>query len=135
MKRIRDERLKVRNLKNIRIAFAVENILIILILIWQLYQKKPTNPLSYSNPLYAVLMIGALTLITLSINVTAPTEDKPKSKIKKISLHFLIALIVAMAFFYFLLFRQTHFIASFVSGCVVAVFLVGMELYSNHFRE
>jgi len=135
MKRIHDERLIVRNLKNIRIAFGIENIVIILILLWQSYlHKNWSGVFSLDNPLFAVLMIGAFILIVLSVNISSPTEDKPKASIKLITIRFVIELIV-LSFVFYILLKGSHFLVSLIAGTVIALVLLEIDLYANHFRE
>ena len=133
MKKIRDERLIIRNLKNIRIAFVVENIMIVLILIWQAF-KQHIDVLTPNNPFFAVIIFSALTLNILSINITAPTEDKPKVSLKKLVIHFLAIMVLASLIF-LALFSGKHPIISLIAGTAIACVLLGMELYSNRFRE
>lgn len=77
MKKVVDERLKLQLVKNFKIAFLVENAVIILMLIYQSF-KNMDKAISASNPVWTAFITGTMTLSLLSVNVTASIEDKPK---------------------------------------------------------
>lgn len=57
MKKITDERLRILQLKNFKIAFIIENLVIILLLIYELFKNpnKFSQVLSFSNPIWTIL--------------------------------------------------------------------------------
>lgn len=77
MKKIRDERLILRNLQNIRIAFIVQTIGILAILSYEFI----TNGMEgiRNNPLWMVFMITAIVLAYLSMNISVEHETSVKS--------------------------------------------------------
>lgn len=135
MKRIHDEKSINRNLKNIRLDFAIENLLIIALLGWQILRGANWYKVtSMSNPLYAVLIITALVLIVLSVNVSAPMEHKAKTTWTTLIVRFVIEIVIFSAIFFFLI-EGNHFIVSLISGTAIALVLLGLNLYANHFRQ
>lgn len=77
VKKIRDERLILRNLNNIRIAFIVQTIGIIAILGYDLVTKGMEG--MTSNPLWIVFLITAVVLGYLSMNISVEHETGEKS--------------------------------------------------------
>lgn len=135
MKRIRDERLIVRNLQNIRTGFFIENLAILIILCWQSIQQGRWTPaFSYQNPLFAVLMIGAFTILIPSVNVSSPIEDRSKVSWQRLTLHFLLEVLGAGLFFFWII-SGNHPWVSLLAGLAVAAVPTGMELYANRFRQ
>jgi hypothetical protein len=67
-KKITDERLIVRNLKNFRVAFLVENGFILLVLMFQLFKGTPfLRVFAYNNMLFLALMVGCWTTLILLV--------------------------------------------------------------------
>lgn len=135
MKKIKDERLILRNLMNIRIAWLIQNLAILIFLGYQLIKSQDTSGVfTYGNPLWAVFAIGTYTLIVLSVNVSGPMEDKEKMTHKKITLISLSVFLITTIFFYFA-FLQVHPILALISGTVVATIIYALLRYANRFRE
>lgn len=81
MRRIKDERLIIKNLKNIRITFLVQTIGIVLILLYDVITEGLTG--LTNNPLWLVFMISIVVLNFLNINVSMDVyddEEKPKKR-------------------------------------------------------
>ena len=56
MKKIKDERLILRNLMNIRIAWIVQNLAILIFLVYQIIKSQDTSGVfNYGNPLWQSL--------------------------------------------------------------------------------
>lgn len=134
MKKITDERLIVRNLKNLRTAFLVENGFILSVLAYQIIQGKPIGQvIAYDNMLFLALMVGCWTTIGLSVTVSAPMEDKPKVRPGKLlAIGLIIFAIVALLFL--LLLRGKHLLVALGSGLIIAAIVTGINVLSNHFR-
>lgn len=73
MKRIRDERLIVENLKNIRIAYLIQTIGIISILVYDGIRKGVGTVVS--NPLWLVLVISSTVLIWKGLKISEDMEE------------------------------------------------------------
>lgn len=135
MKKIKDERLILRNLMNIRIAWLVQNLAIMIFLAYQVMKSQDTSGVfTYGNPLWAIFMIGAYTLVVLSVNVSGPMEDKEKMTHKKITFISSGVFLVTTIFFYFA-FLQVHLILALISGAVTAIIIYGLLRYANRFRN
>lgn len=135
MKKIKDERLILRNLMNIRIAWIVQNLAILIFLVYQVIKSQETSGVfTYGNPLWAVFTIGTYTLVVLSVNVSGPMEDKEKMTHKKIALISMGFFLITTIFFYFTL-LQVHLWIALISGTVVAIIIYGLLRYANRFRN
>ena len=73
MKKIKDERLIIQNLKNIRIAFIVQTIGISAILIYEVVTKGPTEAIE--NPLWLVFMLTMVVFLWLHLKISIDVYD------------------------------------------------------------
>lgn len=83
MKKITDERLIFKNLKNIRITYVIQTLGIIAILSYDIF-KNGFNQMT-KNPLWFVLMITMITSLYLAMSISVDHEayDKaPKEGLK-----------------------------------------------------
>jgi len=126
MKKVVDERLKIQLIKNFKIAFLVENAVIILMLIYQSF-KNMDKAISASNPIWTALIVGTMTLSFLSVNVTASIEDKPKRSNLKLLSYFMLIFIIGSLFFMVIL--PKHILLACLCGTVIAVFVSGLLIY------
>ncbi|MGO0154346.1 hypothetical protein ACTL31_01975 [Leuconostoc mesenteroides] len=131
MKKVVDERLKLQLIKNFKIAFLVENAVIILMLIYQSF-KNMDKAISASNPIWAAFMVGTMTLSLLSVNVTASIEDKPKRSNLKLLFYFLIIFTIVSLFF--MVTMPKHILLALLCGMLIAVVVSGILIYENHYR-
>lgn len=131
MKKVVDERLKLQLIKNFKIAFLVENAVIILMLIYQSF-KNMDKAISASNPIWAAFMVGTMTLSLLSVNVTASIEDKPKRSHLKLLFYFLIIFTIGSLFF--MVTMPKHILLALLCGMLIAVVVSGILIYENHYR-
>lgn len=131
MKKVVDERLKLQLIKNFKIAFLVENAVIILMLIYQSFTNMD-KALSTSNPIWVALMVGTVTVSLLSVNVTASIEDKPKRSNLKLLSYFVLIFIIGSLFF--MVTMPKHILLALLCGTVVAVVISGLLMYENHYR-
>lgn len=84
MKKIKDERLILQNLKNIRIAFIFQSLGILAILIYDGITNGIVN-VSRNNPLWLVFMGTTIILSYLNMGISADTEEMKGNKAKKIT--------------------------------------------------
>lgn len=134
MKKITDERLIVRNLKNQRTAFLVENGFILCVLAYQIFQGTPLDQVvAYDNMLFLALMVGCWTMIVLSVTVSTSMEDKAKVKLGKLLLLGLIVFVIAAGSFLWLL-HGKHLLVALGSGLIIATIVTGINVLANHFR-
>ncbi|WP_077619589.1 hypothetical protein [Bacillus sinesaloumensis] len=91
MKKIKDERLLLKNLKNIRIAYVVQTAGILGILGYDLLTKGMEG--MRQNPLWMVFMITVIVSVYLSMSISVDHENSEKSP----KIGFLISLIILTA--------------------------------------
>jgi len=80
MKKIKDERLMMQNLKNIRIAFTVQTLGIVAILVYIGITEDIREV--FNHPLWLVLMITMVVLGWLSIRISVDVYDHTNAKKK-----------------------------------------------------
>jgi O-antigen ligase len=135
MKKITDERLKILQFKDFKIAFVIENLTILILLAYKVI-KNPNNfseILSFSNPLWFAFMIGIITFSIISQNVTAPMEDKPKASWVKVALILFLVILVSSSFFLAII-RPLNFLLSLICGSSLSLIIIAIYIYHNHFR-
>ncbi|CAM3224932.1 hypothetical protein [Lactiplantibacillus plajomi] len=134
MKKIKDERLIIRNLKNIRLSFIIENGALLAVLGWQLGQGQAwSRVVSYQNPLFSIFMLAAVSLTLLSLNVSVPMEDKPRASWGQLVWHGLICWVIAWLFCWGLL--RVNPLAAVGLALIFTVIFSGIELVANHLRD
>lgn len=131
MKKVVDERLKLQLIKNFKIAFLVENAVIVLLLIYQSF-KNIDKAISTSNPLWTAFIVGTMTLSFLSVNVSASIEDKPKRSSLRLLSYFVLIFIIGSLFF--MVTMPNHILLALLCGTVIAVVVSGLLIYENHYR-
>lgn len=82
MKKIKDERLQLQNLKNIRIVFVVQNLGIIGILAYDYFIKGMDE--MRTNPLWFLLIISMIILAYLSMSISSDYERQPTNPKKSL---------------------------------------------------
>lgn len=99
MKKITDERLKLRNLENIRIIFAVQTIGILLVLGYDLIQGGMDQ--MTSNPLWLVFLLTMLVSNYLTMSIGVEKEKVAKNPKKSFIISLIVVLVIAIAVAYF----------------------------------
>lgn len=133
MKKIKDERLIVRNLRNIRLAFIAENVFIIGALILQIVRGRDLMAtVSYRNPLFSALMVGCYVLVVLSVNVSVPMYDTPKKSLRQLLAVGLLVWPAASAIFFWFVLPTSYWWLSLVCGAIISVVVTSILLYANH---
>ncbi|MGE6256980.1 hypothetical protein ACQKCU_03560 [Heyndrickxia sporothermodurans] len=99
MKKIKDERLILQNLNNIRIAFIVQTLGIIGILGYDLF----TNGIDEmrNNPLWMLFILTSVVYAYLSMNVSIDHEENAKSPTKGLIISVIILTVISVAVGYF----------------------------------
>lgn len=136
MKRIKDERLIIRNLENVRWAFGIENLAALAILASELINRRPWNAiLSLKNPAFLLVFIGSMVLVVLSLNVAGPIEGgKRKLSTRFLIMAFLLEWLFWGAFFWMAL-AFSQILLSAICGLIPELVMTGSTLYINRFRE
>ncbi len=93
MKRIEDERLKLKNLNNIRIAYIVQTLGIIAILGYDLV-KKGLDGMT-QNPLWFVLMVTSVIFLYLSMSISVDHETGAKSPKRGLGISLVVLTVVS----------------------------------------
>ncbi|MFB9769152.1 hypothetical protein [Lactiplantibacillus modestisalitolerans] len=138
MKKVTDERLKVRNLKNIRIGFVVENLFLVGVIGWQAFHGRGLAVLSWQNVAVVALLIGSLTVTILGLNVSEPVADKPRFSVRKLIWQGVFAWLVCTLLWYLLIQNQSvvrHVWLALGLGLVIALVWLAIRMYGNHFRQ
>lgn len=99
MKKIKDERLILRNLQNIKIAYIVQTIGILVILGYTFFQGGLEG--LRTNPLWLVWMLATVVHGYLSMSVSIEHERKTKNPRKSFTLSLVVLIILALAIGYF----------------------------------
>ncbi|WP_390404354.1 hypothetical protein [Lacticaseibacillus jixiensis] len=136
MKKIKDERLIVRNLRNIRLAFIAENVFIIGALILQIVRGNNLMAIvSYHNPLFSALMVGGYVLVVLSVNVSVPIYDTPKKSLQQLLTVALLVWLASSAIFFWFILPASYWWLSLVCGAIISVVVTSILLYANHVQN
>lgn len=136
MKKITDERLIMRNLKNNRAAFAIENLVILIILVYETIRTGSYNEVwNLRNPVFLILQTGVWLLVILSLSISGPMEeDKTKFSKKKLTVIAAAVWLAAFLFFYFAMLKS-HVLLAIGCGALISAVCTGILVYGNSFRE
>ncbi len=93
IKKITDERLKLQNLKNVRILFLIQNIGIIGILGYDLVTKGLEG--MTENPLWFVFMVTMIVSLYLSMSISVEHETNAKLPKKGLNVSILIVVVIS----------------------------------------
>lgn len=96
MKKITDERLIVRNLQNIKIAYIVQTIGILLILGYEVFKSGVEG--MTKNPLWMVFVVTSVIYGYLNMSVSVDHEKKPKEPVRSFFISLFVVTIIAVAF-------------------------------------
>ncbi|WP_353948684.1 branched-chain amino acid ABC transporter substrate-binding protein [Sporolactobacillus sp. Y61] len=130
MKRIKDERLILVTLKNIRIAFATQTLGILAILIYTAVSSGPDA--AFASPLNFVMLLSNILLLVLQLNVSADVEETDKKQRKGLPFYAILLIPagigILMGLITFLSDRQ-HPVSSLIIGAVFFIcFLASFSL-------
>ncbi|WP_430786964.1 hypothetical protein VBD025_15200 [Virgibacillus flavescens] len=78
MKRIKDERLQIQSLKNIRIAFILQTLGIIVILLYEMITEGVLE--ATNNPLWFVFLITTVALSWLNLKISVDVYENATEK-------------------------------------------------------
>ena len=99
MKKITDERLVVRNLQHVRIAYIVQTLGILGILGYELIQGGLDQ--MRENPLWLVFMITSIIYAYLTMSTSVEHEKRIKNPGKSLKNSFIVLLVIGVALAYF----------------------------------
>jgi len=95
MEKIKDERLKLKNLKNIRIAYGIQTLGIIAILGYDLVTKGMNG--MTDNPLWFVFIVTSVVTAYLSMNISVDHESENKGLKKGLKIHLTVLVSICVA--------------------------------------
>ncbi|MDX8047330.1 hypothetical protein SH601_15280 [Gracilibacillus sp. S3-1-1] len=95
MQKIRDERLTLKNLNNIRIAYIIQTLGIIGILGYDLATKGMSG--MTNNPLWVVFIITTTLSAYLSMTISVEHESKKSSPKKGLKISLLVLVLICLA--------------------------------------
>lgn len=93
MKKIKDERLVLKNLQNIRIAYIIQTLGIIGILGYDFFTKGLDN--MRENPLWLVFILTTVISTFLSMSISVDHESSEKSPKKRLVIELVILTVIA----------------------------------------
>ncbi|WP_453993609.1 hypothetical protein [Bacillus nitroreducens] len=133
MKKIKDERLILKNLQNIRIAYIVQTMGILGILGYDLITKGMEG--MRQNPLWMVFMVTVIVSVYLSMNISIDHESDEKSPKKGTILSLIIltaiSFIIGIAVNFTEGFGMTD---GFILGGIIFICGLVPILYIHHLR-
>jgi fatty acid desaturase len=119
MKKITDERLIVRNLRHVRIAFIVQTLGILSILGYELVQGGLDH--MRDNPVWLVFMITSIVYAYLTMSTSVEHEKQIKNPRKSFVMSFVIILVIALVLAYLVSITPGY---SWGTGALVAAIVV-----------
>lgn len=119
MKKITDERLVIRNLQHIRIAFIVQTLGILAILGYELVQGGLDD--MRENPLWLVFMITSIIYAYLTMSTSVEHEKQIKNPKKSLVISLTVITVIAIVVAYFVSITPGY---SWKSGGIVAAILI-----------
>ena len=99
MKKIKDERLILKNLQNIRIAYILQTLGILGILGYDLVTKGFDG--MRDNPLWLVFMVTVIISAYLSMNISADQEESQQAPKKNLQISLLVITLITILIGFF----------------------------------
>ncbi|MBN6206810.1 hypothetical protein JYK21_10100 [Ralstonia pickettii] len=134
MKKIKDERLVLKNLNNIRIAYLIQTLGIIGILGYDFVTKGISG--MTDNPLWFVFIVTAIVSAYLSMNISVQHESDKKKPRKGLLISLIVLIIICLAISVFVSLSEGSNIAD---GALIGgiFFICGIApiLYIYHLRN
>jgi hypothetical protein len=131
MKIINDERLRIKNLKNIRIVFVLQTLGIIGILFSNFIKGGARAVVD--SPLFFLLMLVSTIFSYISLNVSVEYEEI-KSPKRGLTIYIIISLIVSIAVGYFSIISGAILIEGIISGIIVFICFLISSIYLYKLR-
>lgn len=131
MKVIKDERLKIKNLKNIRIAFILQTLGIIGILF--LNFLKDGAMAVFDSPLFFLLILVSTIFLYTSLNISIE-YDEIKSPKLNLTIYIIISLIASIAVAYFSITSGVILIEGIIYGIILFICFLISSIYIYKLR-
>lgn len=129
LKKIKDERLKLKNLKNVRVTYIIQTLGILGILGYDLVTKGLDGIIG--NPLWIVLMITITVFFYLSMDISIDHETGKKSPRKGLNIAVVLLVIISVVIGFFVAISDGYNVFDgvimggilFVCGLVPAIYI------------
>ncbi|WP_406945945.1 hypothetical protein ACJA3J_07860 [Halobacillus sp. SY10] len=124
MKKIRDERLQWKNLKNIRVVYIVQTLGILAILGYDLTTKGLDG--MTNNPVWIVFMVSVIVNAYLSMTISVDHEERQRSPVKSLYISLTVISVLSAIIGLFVSFSdgQTVWNGLLIGGIIFVSFLV-----------
>lgn len=132
MKKIQDERLILRNLKNIKVIYTVQTLGILIILAFNLFEGG-WNAVR-ENPLFLLFLISSIVSAYLSINISVDLE-KPKGNFRKKYMISMIGWIVISGILGYLVSNESDILTGGMVGLILLICGYIPSTYIYHLRK
>lgn len=133
MKKIKDERLQLQNLRNIRIIFIVQNLGIIGILAYDYFSEGMEK--MRTNPLWFLFTISMIILAYLSMNISTDYERQPTKPKKSLAISLVTSALICTVIGYLVARSETGDIAQgILMGCSLFICILIPVLYIYNLR-
>jgi len=134
MKIIEDERLKIQNLKNIRIAFLIQTTGIIGLLLYDLIEHGYDGMMG--NPLWFVLIITTVVYLYLSMGISVDHESEKKSPKKGLSISLIVLTTISIIITILIAFTDGfNFLDGVIFGSILFVCGLAPIIYIYRLRK
>nr|WP_080876386.1 hypothetical protein [Oceanobacillus timonensis] len=133
MQRINDERLVLKNLQNIRIAYAIQTLGILAVLGYD-FVTKGFNGMT-ENPIWIIFIVSTMVLAFLSMNISVDHESDDKFPNKGLAISLTLLALICIAIIIFTAWSDDFAIIDgvlfggilFICGMVPVFFLFGLR--------
>lgn len=124
MKKIKDERLQLQNLQNIRIVFIVQNLGIIGILAYDYFSKGMEE--MRNNPLWLLFLLSMIISKYLSMRISADYERQPTNPKKSLVISLVGSGVICTLIGFFIAKSESNsiFEGTLMGGCLFICILI-----------
>ena len=132
MKKIKDERLKLQNLQNLRIVFMVQTLGILAILGYEFIRFGFDKVIS--DPLWLVFLITGIVNQYLNLTISVDHENSTKNPKNRLAVSLIILGVIAVVIGYFICNIVDALISSgiiFISGLIPSIYVYRLRVKRN----
>src|SRR5699024_1280322 len=137
MKKIKDERLKLQNLQNLRIVFMVQTLGILAILGYEFIRFGFDKVIS--DPLWLVFLITGIVNQYLNLTISVDHENSTKNPKNRLAVSLIILGVIALVIGYFICNINSYDIVDelissgiiFISGLIPSIYVYRLRVKRN----
>ena len=137
MKKIKDERLKLQNLQNLRIVFMVQTLGILAILGYEFIRFGFDKVIS--DPLWLVFLITGIVNQYLNLTISVDHENSTKNPKNRLAVSLIILGVIAVVIGYFICNTHSYDIVDalissgiiFISGLIPSIYVYRLRVKRN----